>query len=58
MNETSEVRVGYKADYYRFYKKNGLTWNNVKMMLNYGVGIAFTMFQQLMPIILIQSCTL
>ncbi len=41
MNETSEVRVGYKADYYRFYKKNGLTWNNVKIMLNYGVGIAF-----------------
>lgn len=41
MDETSEVRVGYKGDYYRFYKKNGLTWDNLRSMLNYGVGIAF-----------------
>ena len=41
MNETTEVRIGYKADYYRFTKKSGLIWDNVKTMLNYGVGIAF-----------------
>ena len=41
MNESSEVRVAYKADYYRFYKKSGLIWDNVNTMLNYGVGIAF-----------------
>ena len=41
MNESSNVRFGYKADYYRFFKKNGLTWDNVNAMLNYGVGIAF-----------------
>jgi len=41
MNETSDVRVGYKADYNRFFKKSGLIWENIKTMLNYGVGIAF-----------------
>jgi len=41
MNETSDVRVGYKVDYYRFFKKSGLIWENIKTMLNYGVGIAF-----------------
>lgn len=41
MNETSEVQYGYKANYYRFTKKSGLIWDNVKVMLNYGVGIAF-----------------
>lgn len=41
MNEASIVRVGYKTNYYRFSKKNGLIWDNVKTMLNYGVGIAF-----------------
>ncbi|MDD4404958.1 MAG: hypothetical protein PHO36_09280 [Parabacteroides sp.] len=41
MNEISDVRIGYKADFYRFYKKNGLIWDNIKTMLNYGVGIAF-----------------
>ena len=41
MNEASIVRVGYKTNYYRFAKKNGLIWDNVRVMLNYGVGIAF-----------------
>lgn len=29
-----------KVDYYRFFK-SGLIWENIKTMLNYGVGIAF-----------------
>ena len=41
MNESSYVRIGYKADFYRFFKKNGLIWDNVNAMLNYGVGISF-----------------
>lgn len=41
MDEPSDVRLGYKSDYYRFYKKNGLIWDNVKSMLNFGIGIAF-----------------
>lgn len=41
MNETSVVRLGYKGDYYRFYKKQSLIWDNIVTMLNYGVSIAF-----------------
>lgn len=41
MNESSYVRIGYNADFYRFFKKNGLIWDNVNAMLNYGIGIAF-----------------
>lgn len=41
MNEKTKVDVGFNANYYRFYRKTGLVWNNVIEMLNYGVGIAF-----------------
>lgn len=41
MNETSVVRLGYKGDYYRFFKKQSLIWDNIVTMLNYGVSIAF-----------------
>ena len=41
MDESTELYHGNKADYYRFSKKSGLIWDNVKAMLNYGVGISF-----------------
>lgn len=41
MNKPTDVNLEYKGDYYRFYMKSGLVWNNVIEMLNYGDGIAF-----------------
>lgn len=41
MNDRAIVKPGYKKDFYRFYMKSGLTWIDVKEMLNYGWGIAF-----------------
>lgn len=41
MNAEVSVRPGYKDNYYRFYMKSGLIWDNVVDMLNYGTGIAF-----------------
>lgn len=41
MSAKTVVRPGYTGDFYRFYSKSSLTWENVKEMLNYNVGIAF-----------------
>jgi len=41
MSSKTIVNKNYKADYYRFKMKSGLTWKNVREMLNYDVGIAF-----------------
>ena len=41
MNEKTEVKVGFNDNYYRFYMKSGLIWDNVIEILNYGNGIAF-----------------
>ncbi|WP_270516864.1 hypothetical protein [Sanguibacteroides sp. AM78-02pH3A] len=41
MNAKPSVQVGFTQNYYRFYMKSGLIWNNVIEMVNYGVGIAF-----------------
>lgn len=41
MNAPTVVKPGYTRDFYRFYMKSGLIWNNVIEMLNYGTGIAF-----------------
>ncbi|MFA7493827.1 MAG: hypothetical protein WCZ43_09980 [Proteiniphilum sp.] len=41
MDAKTEVNRGFTKDYYRFFMKSGLTWNNVSEMLAYGTGIAF-----------------
>lgn len=41
MHAKVSVNKGSAANYYRFYMKPTLTWNDVKEMLNYGTGIAF-----------------
>lgn len=41
MSAKTVVRPGYTGDYYRFYSKSSLTWENVREMLNYNVGISF-----------------
>lgn len=41
MNAETDVNNGYTDNYYRFFMKSGLTWNNVTEMLSYGTGIAF-----------------
>ena len=41
MTAESDVKLGFKGNYYRFYRKSGLIWDNVKEMLNYGTGIAY-----------------
>lgn len=41
MNVKYNVKRGMSDNYYRFYMKSGLTWNDVIEMLNYGTGIAF-----------------
>lgn len=41
MNAHSNVNKGFDGNYYRFYKKTGLVWGNLREMINYGVGIAF-----------------
>jgi hypothetical protein len=41
MHTQTSVAKGYTDNYYRFFMKSGLIWDNVKEMLNYGTGIAF-----------------
>lgn len=41
MSDPIEVKPGFTKNYYRFFKKNGLFWNDVIEMLNYGTSIAF-----------------
>lgn len=41
MDAKVEVKPGFTKNYYRFYKKSSLVWNDVIEMLNYGTGIAF-----------------
>lgn len=41
MNVKVEVKPGFTKNYYRFYKKSALVWNDIIEMLNYGTGIAF-----------------
>lgn len=41
MEAAVDVAPGYEGDYFRFYEKRGLNWDEVKEMMNYGVGIAF-----------------
>ncbi|MDD4515338.1 MAG: hypothetical protein PHT93_07240 [Massilibacteroides sp.] len=41
MHAKTIVDKGFTDNYYRFYMKSGLIWENVKEMLNYGTGIAF-----------------
>ncbi|MDP3399225.1 MAG: hypothetical protein Q8S23_08780 [Bacteroidales bacterium] len=41
MSATTGVMKGFTQNYYRFYMKGGLVWDNVKEILNYGNGIAF-----------------
>ena len=41
MNTETSVLRDFSDNYYRFYMKSGLTWNNVSEMLSYGTGIAF-----------------
>ena len=40
MNDTTSVRPGFTQNYYRFYMKSGLRWNNVRELLNTGNAIA------------------
>lgn len=41
MHAETDVNPGFTDNYYRFYMKAGLIWNNVIEMLNFGTGIAF-----------------
>lgn len=41
MNAPTDIQPGFTANYYRFYMKSGLIWDNIREMLNYGTGIAF-----------------
>ena len=41
MNTTIVVSKGDTRNYFRFYKKSTLVWDNVREMLNYDNGIAF-----------------
>lgn len=41
MNAESVVRKGYTENFYRFFMKSGLVWDNVKEIISYGNGIAF-----------------
>ncbi len=41
MSATTDIKPNYTDNYYRFYMKSGLIWDNVREMLNYGTGIAF-----------------
>ena len=40
MDAETNVLPGFTANYYRFYMKSGLIWDNIREMLNYGTGIA------------------
>ncbi|MCS3555787.1 MULTISPECIES: hypothetical protein [unclassified Sphingobacterium] len=41
MQAPATVNPGYKENFFRFYMKAGLRWNNVREILNTGNGIAF-----------------
>lgn len=41
MNAQTSVQKGETSNYYRFFAKSGLIWDNVTEMLNFGTGIAF-----------------
>lgn len=41
MDDKAVVRPGFTENYYRFFMRAGLMWDDVTEMLNYGVGIAF-----------------
>lgn len=41
MTEESIINSGYNKDYYRFYGRNGILWEDVIDIVNYGNGIAF-----------------
>lgn len=41
MNVKTSIKKGYTKNLYRFYKKAGLVWGNIKELLNYGNAIAF-----------------
>ena len=36
-----DVNQGFKGNFFRFFMKSGLIWDNVREILNYGNGIAF-----------------
>jgi len=41
MHVPTSVKPGFTGNYYRFYMKSGLRWNNVRTLLNTGNAIAF-----------------
>ncbi|MDD3273077.1 MAG: hypothetical protein PHV46_03380 [Bacteroidales bacterium] len=41
MNVKPKITPGYTLNFNRFRMKSGLTYNNVREMMNYGVGIAY-----------------
>ncbi len=41
MHAKTDVNKGFTDNYYRFFMKSGLIWDNVKEMINFGTGIAF-----------------
>lgn len=41
MKSAISVTPGFTDNYYRFYMRSGLAWEDVTEMVNYGVGIAF-----------------
>lgn len=41
MNAETNVNKGFTGNYFRFYMKSGLRWNNVKTLVNDGNAIAF-----------------
>lgn len=41
MDKQIDVKPGFKDNYYRFFMKEGLIWDDVAELINYGAGIAF-----------------
>lgn len=41
MQQPAAVKPGFTENYYRFYMRSGLVWNDVIEMVNFGTGIAF-----------------
>ncbi len=41
MNVEPSVQKGWTSNYYRFFMKSGLIWDNIAEMVNFGTGIAF-----------------
>lgn len=41
MNAEINVEPGFTDNYYRFYKKSGMVWDDIVEIINYGAGIAF-----------------